>query len=237
MLRVIALVAFLVPATASAESAPMVQAQLSFRDFLHGVVEKLESWNDTAIPDLSILTTEPVERTESSGYGWREDPVRRRGRRFHAGADFRADPGTPVLAAGDGVVVFAKRWAGYGNVVFIDHGGGVITRYAHMRKIETKVGAAVTAGTRIGQVGSTGRTTGPHLHFEVRLDGRPVDPNTALAIAELAREKPGLAHIASFALAPELQRAAKDLQDRKNRRELLGRPERRGAPKRDRALW
>lgn len=237
MLRAVALVAVLIPAVSSADGTPMIQAQLSLRDLVHGVVEKLETWNDSVIPDLSVLTTEPVERTESSGYGWREDPVRRRGQRFHSGADFRADPGTPVLAAGDGVVVFAKRWAGYGNVVFVDHGGGVITRYAHMRKIETKVGAAVTAGTRIGQVGSTGRTTGPHLHFEVRLDGRPVDPNTALAIAELAREKPELAHIAAFALAPELQRAAKDLQDEKNRRELEGRPERRNAPKRERALW
>lgn len=215
----------------------MVQAQLSLRDLVHGVVDKLESWNDTAIPDLSILTTEPVARTESSGYGWREDPVRKRGQRFHSGADYRADPGTPVLAAGDGVVVFAKRYAGYGNVVFVDHGGGVVTRYAHMRKIETKVGETVTAGMRIGQVGSTGRTTGPHLHFEVRLDGRAVDPNTALAIAELTREKPELAHLAAFALAPELQSAARDLQDEKNRRALEARPERQGAPKRERALW
>lgn len=241
MLRAVALsalfVAVLVPTVAAADSAPMVQTQLSLRNLVHRVVEKLESWNDNAIPDLSCLTTEPIERTESSGYGWREDPVRRRGRRFHSGADYRAGSGTPVLAAGDGVVILARRLGGYGKVVFVDHGGGVITRYAHMRRIETKVGAVVTAGTRIGQVGSTGRTTGPHLHFEVRLDGRPVDPNTALAIAELAREKPELAHIASFALAPELQRGAKDLQDAKNRRELLGRPERRGAPKRQRALW
>jgi murein DD-endopeptidase MepM/ murein hydrolase activator NlpD len=197
------------------------------------------------IPDLRVLTTEPVERTESSGYGWREDPKNGH-QKFHHGADYRGKPGTPILAAGDGVVIVAGRQGGYGNAVYIDHGGGIVTRYGHMRRIETKVGAEVHAGDRIGQVGSTGRATGPHLHFEVRLAGRDVDPNTALTVAEIMRESLGAGQLAAFALAPELQRKSRDMQDPGNRRRLRRqleansddqRPERRNAPVRERALW
>jgi murein DD-endopeptidase MepM/ murein hydrolase activator NlpD len=224
MRRLLPLLVLLAPAIANA--GPLSDGTLL------GRLAQLEP----ASPDLTVLTTEPVERTESSGYGWREDPIRKT-ERVHHGADYRSDQGTPVLAAGDGVVVFAGRRGGYGNVVFIDHGHGVVTRYGHMRKIETKVGAVLTAGTRIGQVGSTGRATGPHLHFEVRLEGRDVDPNTALVVAEISRESSELGHLASYALSPELQKHSRDMQDRKNRRALESRPERKNAPKRDRALW
>ena len=211
------------------------------KEIVLGWVERIESWAPPP-PDLRVLTTEPVERSESSGYGWREDPMRKRSK-FHHGCDYRGKSGTPILAAGDGTVIFAGRRGGYGKVVFVDHGGGIVTRYAHLRRIETTVGASVGGGERIGQLGSTGRTTGPHLHFEVRLAGRSVDPNTALAVAEIMRESPGAGQLAAFALAPELQAKARDYQDPKNRRVLREeledeqRPERRNAPKRSRALW
>lgn len=225
---------------ALAAPAPMpIQVALSLRTVVDNI-EKLAP----VMPDLSVLTTEPVERSESSGYGWREDPIHKH-QKFHHGTDYRGKPGTPVLAAGPGTVIFAGRRGGYGNVVFVDHGNGVITRYAHMRRIETKLNASVTAGDRIGQIGSTGRSTGPHLHFEVRLEGRSVDPNTAMVVAELMRESPAAGQLAAYALSPELQANARDMQDGKNQRALrraLGsdettRPERTHAPKRSRALW
>jgi len=233
--------------SAHADVAPQVKASLSLRNVMASI-EKLAP--SPATPDLSILTTEPVARTESSGYGWREDPIRKR-QKFHHGADYRGKTGTPVLAAGDGVVVFAGRQGGYGNVVYIDHGGGVVTRYGHLRRIETKKGATIAAGERLGQLGSTGRATGPHLHFEVRLDGRDVDPNVALTVASLMRESPDAGKLAAYALSPELQASARDMQDPKNQRALreklatqsdattaeTSRPERANAPKRQRALW
>jgi len=142
-----------------------------------------------------------------------------------------------VLAAGPGVVVFAGRRGGYGNLIEVDHGGGVLTRYAHLRRIEAKVDMAVLAGQKIGQVGSTGRTTGPHLHFEVRLADSPVDPVTAMTVAQLVREQPEMGRIAAFALAPEVQaELASKVDPPKQRRSANAkkesRPERAGRVKR-----
>ena len=184
----------------------VVRWQKSMRDFVHNAAEGLALLAETTthIPDVSVLTTEPVADTESSGFGWRDDPIRHRPK-FHGGTDFRGKHGTPVVAAGDGVVVFAGRRGGYGNLIEVDHGGGVITRYAHLRRIHATENAVVVAGQQIGQVGSTGRATGPHLHFEVRLTDYPVDPVTAMSVAQLVREAPEMGRIAAFALAPEVQ--------------------------------
>lgn len=104
-----------------------------------------------------------------------------RGTRFHAGIDIAADTGVPVGAARPGRVVYAGwRAGGWGNIVAIRHGGGVRTLYAHLSRVDVRLGARVAVGSRIGLVGSTGHSTGPHVHFEVRLRGAAVDPLTAL---------------------------------------------------------
>ena len=216
----------------------MVRWQRDVRDQLRDLDASVNAFIDQAgavVPDLTVLAIEPVARTESSGFGWRDDPIRHT-RSFHSGTDFRGHPGTPVVAAGDGVVTYCGRLGGYGNVVDIDHGGGVITRYAHLRRIETRKAAAVTAGAEIGQVGSTGRTTGPHLHFEVRIDGAPVSPIAAMAIASLQRELPIAGRLAALTLSPELQATAESDVDPPKQRPAH-RPERPGRGKRAQVLW
>jgi murein DD-endopeptidase MepM/ murein hydrolase activator NlpD len=218
----------------------MVRWQLDARDAFHRVQDRFDALAQATgivIPDLTVLVTEPVAHTESSGFGWRDDPIRHT-RRFHSGTDFRGKRGTPVVAAGDGIVTFCGRRGGYGNVIDINHGGGVITRYAHLRRIETTKDAAITAGERIGEVGSTGRATGPHLHFEVRLDGSPVSPISALAIATLQRESPLAGRLAALSLSPELQAIAEsDVDPPKQRGRSTQRPEREGRAKRRQVLW
>jgi murein DD-endopeptidase MepM/ murein hydrolase activator NlpD len=142
------------------------------------------------------------------------------------------------MAAGDGVVTFCGRMGGYGNVIDIDHGGGIVTRYAHLRRISTKKAAAVSAGEVIGQVGSTGRTTGPHLHFEVRIDGAPVSPIEAMAVAQMQREIPIAGRLAALALSPELQASTEsDVDPPKQHARPAQRPERTSRAKRPQVLW
>ena len=117
----------------------------------------------------------PLETPLSSSFGWRPDPFQGRAR-FHAGVDFRAAYGREVPTAAPGRVVFAGEHGGYGNSVVIEHEGGVQTRYAHLSTIDVSTGQELASGDVVGRVGQSGRATGPHLHFEVLLDGRRVDP-------------------------------------------------------------
>ncbi len=117
----------------------------------------------------------PVPGPITSGFGMRMHPILHY-RRMHTGVDMRASYGTPIKAAAAGMVVYAGWRGGYGKCVIIDHGSGIATLYAHMSRISVRRGQVVKAGQIIGRVGSTGLSTGPHLHFEVRKFGRPVDP-------------------------------------------------------------
>lgn len=115
----------------------------------------------------------------SSGFGNRRDPFTR-GRAFHSGLDFPKPTGTIVLSAGSGIVSFVGQRSGYGNVVEVDHGNGIVTRYAHLSAFIAAKGQPVRTGSPIAQVGSTGRSTGPHLHFEVRRNDQALNPLTFL---------------------------------------------------------
>lgn len=117
----------------------------------------------------------PVMGELTSPFGWRVHPVLGY-ERFHAGIDFGADYGTAIHAAERGMVIFAGWYGGYGNAVIIDHGGAITTLYAHASELYVVEGQTVQRGQAIAAVGSTGLSTGPHLHFEVRRDGEPIDP-------------------------------------------------------------
>ncbi len=111
----------------------------------------------------------------SSRFGYRTHPIYG-DRRLHAGLDYAAPTGTPITAAGGGTVLYAGWRGGYGNTVIVDHGGALATLYAHLSAIAVREGATVNRGQVVGSVGATGLATGPHLHFEVRVGGAPVDP-------------------------------------------------------------
>ncbi|MXP10886.1 peptidoglycan DD-metalloendopeptidase family protein [Altererythrobacter halimionae] len=115
----------------------------------------------------------------SSSYGYRRDPFTRRAA-FHSGLDFKGRIGAPISAAADGRVSFVGRKGGYGNLIEITHANGLTTRYAHLSGFKVRVGQQVEAGDHIGAMGSTGRSTGPHLHFEVRQGGKPLNPRAFL---------------------------------------------------------
>jgi murein DD-endopeptidase MepM/ murein hydrolase activator NlpD len=136
---------------------------------------------ETRIQKMMVPTKAPMtEGYVGSGFGWRIDPFTH-GSALHTGLDFVSEPGTPILAAAGGVVMVAEFHNSYGNMIDIDHGNGLITRYAHARKLLVKAGDIVKPGQHIADLGSTGRSTGPHLHFEVLVDGVPQDPAKFLA--------------------------------------------------------
>ena len=151
-----------------------LRAEFDRQEAQLGVLENLLL--DRKVDNALLPSGMPVAQGYiASGYGERSDPINGH-QAIHLGIDFDAPSGTPVTAVAEGVVSFVGVKPGYGNVVEIDHGNGYMTRYAHNSSLVAEVGARVHAGETIAKVGSTGRATGPHCHFEVWLNGRPVNP-------------------------------------------------------------
>ncbi len=152
----------------------------------------------TATLGVSVPSRQPLEKMSlSSSYGMRVHPITGRVAR-HNGIDIPAPYGTPIYATADGTVGRAQRLGGYGNYVEIEHGNAIETRYGHMSRFVVQSGQHVKKGDIIGYVGSTGRSTGNHLHYEVRIDGAPVNPlpfvrADSMAIAALSGDQAKLA--------------------------------------------
>lgn len=146
---------------------------LSFNELLKLAKDKEKLL--ACIPAIQPVSNKDLKRM-ASGYGWRIDPLYKT-RKLHTGMDFTADTGTEVYATGDGVVelIEQRNW-GYGQSIVINHGYGYKTRYAHLSKFKVKQGQKVKRGDLIGLIGSTGKSTGPHLHYEVEVNGEKVNP-------------------------------------------------------------
>jgi len=166
--------AYKVSPTPTLENVKQAEGALSC---LQSLIDRIEqSTASRSVAFMALPAHQPVVSIElGSPFGNRVDPITGH-IAFHPGLDFAAPTGTDILAAGGGKVRFAGFQSELGNLVEIDHGNGLISRYAHASRLYVKEGDIVAPGQRISAVGSTGRSTGPHLHFEVRLGGRPVDP-------------------------------------------------------------
>lgn len=177
-----------IPGRGGAE--PSLQKSLTTADFgnqLDVLMKKLDERADQLGLMEALLLQQKVKKVAlpssrpvttgwySSNFGWRIDPFTGKNA-FHEGVDFMAETGTPILAAGGGIVVYADSYAGYGYMIDIDHGNGLVSRYAHTSKMLVKVGDIVLKGQKIAEVGNTGRSTGAHLHFEVRHQGAAQNP-------------------------------------------------------------
>lgn len=178
---------------------PLIRAEPLSPADLQSALDNLARQLDTRADNLSMIesqllddrlrkkmlpTTLPVAVPWVSSFGWRIDPITGE-RAMHEGVDFPAEVGTPVIAAASGVVIGAENHPEYGNMIEIEHGNSLTTRYAHLSRILVKPGTLVRRGQKIGEIGNTGRSTGPHLHFEVRLHGQAQNPGRFLQSAEV----------------------------------------------------
>lgn len=178
------------PGRGGAESTTFPARDLTIDEF-SALLEALRGKIDQRTDQLSVLEALLIQNSanlrflpsllpvvdgwHSSNFGYRIDPFTGQ-QTYHEGIDFPAEVGTPVVAAASGKVIFAESHAQYGRMVEIDHGNGLVSRYAHNSALKVRDGDLVVRGQQIAAVGSTGRSTGPHLHFEVRLNGVPQNP-------------------------------------------------------------
>ena len=169
--------------TAATSATELAELQVSEQSrSLFNTWKKLDAVDPQ--PAIAIPSAQPVERLDySSNWGVRSDPFHGNAR-MHAGVDIRGPVGTPIYATADGFVGRAQRAGGYGNLVELDHGKGLQTRYGHLSKILVNPGDRVRRGQLIGLMGSTGRSTGSHLHYEVRMDGSAVNPVPFLTVGD-----------------------------------------------------
>lgn len=158
-------------------SHPIGDMTVGFIDSRTGYVEtELVAYEAILKERAFIPSIWPVKGTLESGFGGRRNPFGGSSFEYHEGQDIEAGFGTPVSAAANGTVIVAGCQNGYGQVVYIDHGHGMSTRYGHLSKINVAVGQSIRRGDVLGLVGSSGRSTGPHLHYEVRINNEPVNP-------------------------------------------------------------
>ncbi|WP_047551224.1 M23 family metallopeptidase [Methylotenera sp. G11] len=170
-------------------SGPLSEAELQAKiaelmDRIESSTEQFSSIEAKLLQQSVLKDTLPnsspvAAAFNSSSFGWRIDPFNGH-KAFHEGLDFTAAMGTPIFAAAGGIVSTAEQTPDYGKLVKIDHGSGLETRYAHASRLYVRAGERVEKGQKIAEVGSTGRSTGPHLHYEIRLAGNPLDPRKYL---------------------------------------------------------
>jgi len=176
-----------------ADRLPHIMSDLKERSFVveQKVTEAYENYQDRMVRLASTPDIWPVLGWMTSRFGPRRSPITHR-RRFHEGVDIAAPWGIKVRATGDGIVRYAGYKSGLGNTVVIDHGFGIVTYYGHNSKIYVEWGQKVTRGLPIAAVGNTGHSTGPHLHYEIQIDGVPVDPMTFLPSRTTTASTPDL---------------------------------------------
>lgn len=177
LLRAAAAYSVKIPNLATSQSKSLVPALGALEATLPKVLAAATAQTDYLLHMPDFL---PASGPITSGFGWRPNPFGGPGQDFHQGVDIGVPYGTPISAPGDGVVLYAGWYSGYGNYVQVNHGYGIVTTYGHLSSIVVHVGESVSRGQLIGYTGDTGYSTGPHLDFAVHVDGIPVNPITFL---------------------------------------------------------